>query len=58
MTLGQIAFEAYSKFSDGKSLAQLLTLPEWKDLHQAIRDGWEAAALAVKNEVKREFEFS
>lgn len=46
-TPGQIAYEAYYKESDGKSLISGEPLPLWDALRGNIRDAWNAAALAV-----------
>jgi hypothetical protein len=48
MTLGQVAYEAYCRKSDWKSLISGQRLPLWKDLSDNIKEAWEAAALVVK----------
>jgi hypothetical protein len=45
--LGQTAYEAYRDAADGRSLASGEPLPAWPQLAPAIRDAWQAAALAV-----------
>lgn len=49
--LGKIAYEAYCKYSDNKSLVTLCKLPKWDELDNRIKEAWEAAAKAVKLEV-------
>ena len=44
---GQIAYEAYCKQSDNKSLISGAELPKWNDLKEEIQDAWIAAADAV-----------
>lgn len=51
---GQIAYEAYLKYSDGKSLVSGATLPRWEDLAGNIRDAWLAAAQAVVEQKDKE----
>jgi len=46
-TIGQIAYEAYCKSSEGKSLISGATLPDWDNLKPVIKKGWQAAADAV-----------
>ena len=50
-TNGQIAYEAYHKFADGKSLYSGKALPTWDRMDSNIRDAWEAAVLAVMEEM-------
>lgn len=45
--LGRIAYEAYSRSADGRSLISGQGLPAWPDLPEAIRAAWEQAAQAV-----------
>jgi hypothetical protein len=45
--LGKIAYEAYCKFSGGKSLVSGEQLPTWDNQDSKIRDAWRAAAQAV-----------
>ena len=47
MTLGQIAYEAYFKAAQGRSLVSGAALPAWTEQAEQIRQGWEAAAVAV-----------
>lgn len=46
-TLGQIAFEAYSAKRGGKNHDGTPT-PTWEVLGDGVREGWEAAATAVR----------
>jgi hypothetical protein len=48
---GKTAYEAYRKHSDGKSLVTGKPIPEWDELHGAIKDAWNAAARAVLREL-------
>jgi hypothetical protein len=47
MSFGRVAYEAYRKSSDGKSLVSGQALPEWDGLHERIKQAWEDAALSV-----------
>lgn len=47
-TPGQIAYEAYFKYSDGKSLISGAPLPTWDGQRREIQLAWEAAAAAVR----------
>jgi hypothetical protein len=49
--LGQIAYEAYSDKTEGRSLVNSDILPVWKDLPWEVRDAWIAAAQAVERAV-------
>lgn len=49
MELGQVAYEAYCKSSDGKSLISGAPLPTWDMLKPEIKTAWNAAAEAVKD---------
>lgn len=49
-TLGQIAFEAYREVRQGEAYDGTF-IPEWKDIREGVKDAWEVAALAVKDEV-------
>lgn len=51
---GQIAYDAYLKYSDGKSLVSGVTLPAWPDLDSKIRDAWLAAAQAVTEQWEKD----
>lgn len=44
---GQIAYEAYLAFSDGKSLISGAPLPTWESQAPRICEAWEAAANAA-----------
>jgi hypothetical protein len=44
---GQVAYEAYSANTGGKSLATGDTLPAWGDLGDAYKTAWIAAAREV-----------
>lgn len=46
-TLGQIAYEAYSGYSGGKSLVSGADLPVWDALASEIRSAWQVTANAV-----------
>lgn len=46
ITIGQIAFEAYSKAKRGKTYDNKL-IPHWNDVGEDVRQAWEAAAQAV-----------
>ncbi len=50
-SLGQIAYEAYCESSKGKSLITGARLPTFKDQRKEVKEAWEAAALAIKNEL-------
>ena len=45
--LGQVAYEAYSANTGGKSLATGDNLPAWADLGDAYKTAWIAAAREV-----------
>ena len=46
-SLGQLAYEAYSAYTEGKSLVTKSTLPAWHGLTTEIQCAWQAAAKAV-----------
>lgn len=46
---GRVAYEAYCKHSDNKSLVSGVELPNWEETSQPIQDAWRAAATAVMN---------
>lgn len=46
ISLGQIAFEAYSKAMQHKTYDGK-PIPHWAELSEAVRNGWEAAARAI-----------
>jgi hypothetical protein len=54
VSLGQLAYEAYSENAHGQSLISGAKLPPWLELPAGIIDAWEAAAQAVKMEVTRD----
>lgn len=41
---GQIAYDAYFRFSNGKSLISGAPLPTWNEQDQKIREAWNYAA--------------
>ena len=47
MNHGKIAYEAYCKSTDNKSLINGCELPSWEVLDPLIKKAWEAAGLAV-----------
>lgn len=47
ISLGQIAFEAYSKAKRGKTYDDK-PIPHWDDLNEDVREAWGAAAQAVR----------
>ncbi len=51
-SLGQVAYEAYFDYSDGKSLISGAALPVWDVQKSEIQQAWEAAAAAVVKAVK------
>jgi hypothetical protein len=46
-TLGQVAYDAYFKKCDGKSLISGAELPVWDKQSPEIKQAWESAAEAV-----------
>lgn len=48
--MGQIAFEAYNESRGGVNHLGNTT-PDWVDLPEEIRDAWEEAAIAVREEL-------
>ena len=54
MTLGKIAYEAYYKASNGRSLVSGQQLPTWERQSEEIKEAWESAAAAVKAQVAAE----
>ena len=59
MKIGQIAYEAYFKYSQGKSLISGASLPQWDKQDDIVRAAWEAAAEAVKSiQQENPFNFS
>lgn len=46
ISLGQIAFEAYSKAKQGKTYDDK-PIPHWNDVSEDVRKAWDAAAQAV-----------
>lgn len=51
--LGKYAYCGYASHTKWKSLATGDDLPEWEDLPQPIRDAWNAAAVAVRERIRR-----
>ena len=47
----QLAYEAYCKFTEWKSLATGQDLPKWENLPQGIKDAWCASAHAIMRRV-------
>lgn len=47
MDFGQVAYEAYYDFCDGKSLVSGDELPAWADQSPEIQSAWRQAAEAV-----------
>lgn len=45
--IGRIAYEAYSRHSEGRSLVNGDPLPLWPEMPLHIRQAWDAAAEAV-----------
>lgn len=50
-SIGQIAYEAYCEHTNWKSLVSGQDLPQWDKVKPEIKEAWEAAAVAVENEV-------
>jgi hypothetical protein len=50
-SLGQIGYEAYRKFSSGKSLVSGLPVPAWAELPDEMREAWQHAGDAIASEV-------
>ena len=49
---GQIAYEAYSSHTDGKSLVSGAELPKWDELRKEIKEAWKTASKAVIKDIK------
>ncbi len=49
--LGKVAYDAYFKQCDGKSLISGAPLPQWHEQSEAIRTAWNVAAETVIAEV-------
>jgi hypothetical protein len=49
ISLGQIAYEAYVKHSNGKSLISGQHLPNWEAQREDVKEAWEAAGHAAGN---------
>lgn len=47
ITMGEIAYNAYRKASDGKSLATGTPIPPWRYLPDKYREAWNVAGEAV-----------
>ncbi len=48
-SIGQVAYEAYCQFTNGKSQVTGGPLPQWAELLKEMQQAWEAAARAVIN---------
>lgn len=48
-TLGQVAYEAYVAYADGRSLVSGDPLPTWSQQSRVVQLAWEAAARAVQH---------
>ena len=46
--MGEIAYNAYRKHSDGKSLVSGAPIPPWRYVADDIRAAWNAAGAAVE----------
>lgn len=53
-TLGQVAYEAYIEFSDGKSLVTGESLPTWHDQDPVRQQAWDIAGHAVARVVQED----
>lgn len=53
-TLGQVAYEAYIDFSEGKSLVTGEPLPTWDDQDPVRQVAWDVAAHAVARVVQED----
>jgi hypothetical protein len=51
LTLGKVAYEAYYKASNGRSLVSGQQLPTWERQLPEIQEAWESAGAAVAAEV-------
>jgi hypothetical protein len=47
MTSGQIGYEAYARFTGGKTFDGR-QMPKWDELPANIKDAWDAAATSIK----------
>lgn len=55
-TLGQVAYEGYLTYSDGKSLKTGEPLPTWIDQGDDIKSAWEFSARdVIDHAVRNEF---
>ncbi len=52
-TLGEIGYEAYRGWTDGKSLVSGKPIPEFPKLSTPIQEAWEKAGQAVAASVGR-----
>jgi hypothetical protein len=50
-TLGQVAYEAYCKHTNWKSLISGADLPQWIAVKPEIKDAWEAAGTAIEDAI-------
>ena len=46
-TLGQVAYEAYAKYSFGIALVTGILIPPWDELSDRVKGAWQAAAEAA-----------
>lgn len=53
-TFGQIAYEAYCRRSENKSLISGATLPPWEEVMAEIQEAWEEAGGAVAEEYAKD----
>jgi hypothetical protein len=51
MDRGQLTYEAYFKYSNGRSLISGQPLPKWQDQADNIRFAWAAAEQAAQDAV-------
>lgn len=51
---GQIAFEAYSAHTHGRSLATGDQLPQWKDLPEEVKDAWRTAGSFLRQHIAQQ----
>jgi hypothetical protein len=52
-TLGNVGYDAYCAFTDGKSLISGAVLPPFAELKTPIQEAWEKAGQAVAASVGR-----
>lgn len=51
----QVAYEAYCRHTDNKSLITGATLPRWELLKPEVQGAWAEAALAVTEAVEKAY---